>query len=154
MLTLQQTKLHQRVDHDDEDALITTFISVAEQSVYEFLNRNVYPDQAALDAAIAAAPAELVIATAAYEAALDAADALVDEVEAAAAARYAQDAYRQAQIASDLVQRGIVINDPMRAAALLLVADLYENREGQTERPLFRNATFERLLNPYRVMAA
>ena len=41
---------------------------------------------------------------------------------------------------------------PVKAAALLLVADLYENREGQTDRQLYQNPTFERLLNPYRVM--
>lgn len=43
---------------------------------------------------------------------------------------------------------------PVKAATLLMVADLYENREAQTERPLYVNATYERLLNPYRVMTA
>lgn len=42
---------------------------------------------------------------------------------------------------------------PVRAAILLRVGDLYENREAQTDRPLHGNPTFERLLNPYRVMA-
>lgn len=42
---------------------------------------------------------------------------------------------------------------PVRAAILLRVGDLYENREGQTDRPLHGNRTFERLLQPYRVMA-
>ena len=42
---------------------------------------------------------------------------------------------------------------PVRAAILLRVGDLYENREGQTDRPLHGNKTFERLLQPYRVMA-
>ena len=41
---------------------------------------------------------------------------------------------------------------PVRAAILLRVGDLYENREAQTDRPLHGNQTFERLLNPYRVM--
>ena len=39
---------------------------------------------------------------------------------------------------------------PVKAAALLLVADLYANREAQTDRPLHPNATFARLLAPYR----
>lgn len=43
---------------------------------------------------------------------------------------------------------------PVKAAAMLLVADLYENRTAQTERPLFKNETYERLLNPYKVMTA
>ncbi|WPC65275.1 head-tail connector protein [Rhodoferax ferrireducens] len=43
---------------------------------------------------------------------------------------------------------------PIKSAALLLIADLYENREAQTERQLFSNATFDRLLQPYRVLTA
>ena len=43
---------------------------------------------------------------------------------------------------------------PVRAACALLVADLYENREAQTERPLSDNRTFVRLLDPYRAMTA
>lgn len=42
---------------------------------------------------------------------------------------------------------------PVRAAILLRVADLYENREGQSDRPLHGNQTFDRLLQPYRVMS-
>jgi hypothetical protein len=43
---------------------------------------------------------------------------------------------------------------PIKSAALLMVADLYENREAQTERQRYRNTTYERLLNPYRMMEA
>lgn len=39
---------------------------------------------------------------------------------------------------------------PVKSAALLLVGDLYENREAQTDRQLFRNQAFDRLLAPYR----
>jgi len=53
---------------------------------------------------------------------------------------------------------GMVLDDtapaPIKAAALLLLADLYENRSASTERPLYRNDLFERLLQPYRVMSA
>lgn len=52
-----------------------------------------------------------------------------------------------------LDQMTTTVPSPIKAAALLMVADLYENREGQTERQLYRNTTYERLLNPYRVMA-
>lgn len=41
---------------------------------------------------------------------------------------------------------------PIKSAALLMVADLYENREAQTDRPLTENKTFALLLNPYRTM--
>lgn len=43
---------------------------------------------------------------------------------------------------------------PIKSAALLLVGDLYEHREGQSDRQLYGNPTYERLLNPYRVMEA
>lgn len=41
---------------------------------------------------------------------------------------------------------------PIKSAALLCVADLYENREAQTDRPLTENRAFGLLLNPYRPM--
>lgn len=52
-----------------------------------------------------------------------------------------------------LDQMTTTVPSPIKSAALLLVADLYENREAQTERQLYRNTTYERLLNPYRAMA-
>lgn len=44
--------------------------------------------------------------------------------------------------------------EPVKAATLLLIGDLYEHRERQADRQLYRNDTYERLLNPYRVMEA
>lgn len=41
---------------------------------------------------------------------------------------------------------------PVKSAALILVADLYENRQLQVETALYTNRTFAQLLNPYRVM--
>lgn len=39
---------------------------------------------------------------------------------------------------------------PVAAAVLLIVGDLYENREGQGEKQLYTNKTVEYLLTPYR----
>ena len=39
---------------------------------------------------------------------------------------------------------------PVKSAALLLVGDLYANREAQGDRQFYKNPTFENLLNPYR----
>lgn len=52
-----------------------------------------------------------------------------------------------------LDQLTTTVPSPIKSAALLMVAGLFENREDQTDRQLYRNTTYERLLNPYRVMA-
>ncbi|TFZ59323.1 hypothetical protein E4V01_07685 [Methylorubrum sp. Q1] len=41
---------------------------------------------------------------------------------------------------------------PIRAAILLMVADLYDNRDGKTQANLVDNPTVERLLNPFRAI--
>jgi len=42
--------------------------------------------------------------------------------------------------------------NPVKAAVLLLVADLYEHRERQADRIFRENKTYDLLLNPYRSM--
>jgi uncharacterized phage protein (predicted DNA packaging) len=90
MLTLEETKLHLRVDHDDEDALIQSLIATATAAVGEYLN----------------AP-----------------EPLDNTVPA-----------------------------PVKSAALLLVGGLFEQREDVSDRQLYRNDTYFRLLAPYRLM--
>lgn len=90
MLTLQETKLHLRVDHSDEDALIQALIATATAAVGEYLN----------------AP-----------------EPLDNTVPA-----------------------------PVKSAALLLVGGLFEQREDVSDRQLYRNDTYFRLLAPYRLM--
>jgi len=91
MLTLDQTKLHLRIDHSVEDDLIQTLIDAATAAVGNHLDNP----------------------------------AIVLDTTAPA---------------------------PLKSAALMLVADPYENRTSQVERPLHANETFDRLLQPYRVM--
>jgi len=93
MLTLEETKLHLRVDGIDDDPLIDSLIDAATAATGDYLDNP----------------------------------ALVLDATAPA---------------------------PIKAATLLLVADLYDNREAQTERPRYVNRTYERLLNPYRVFSA
>ena len=88
LLTLDEAKLHCRIDHNDEDALLGALIATATTAVADYLN--------------------------------------VTTVDSTAAA-------------------------PVKSAALLLVGDLYANREAQGDRQFYKNPTFENLLNPYRV---
>ena len=92
MLTLQETKLHLRVDHNDEDALIGALMTTATAACADFLNMP----------------------------------------------------------AADLV---VAVPAPVKSAALLLVGNLYENRDSMGDRPYSKNPTFEALLNPYRAHA-
>ena len=88
MPTLAQVKAHLRVDHYDEDALIEAMIVAATHSVADYLDMELLP-----------------------------------------------------------------LTAPVEAAILLRVADLYENREAVTDRSLYDNPTFARLLAPYRKLA-
>lgn len=128
-VTLEQAKSHLRVDGADEDADITLKLEAAEGHAVEYLNRHVYADQAALDAAKAAAPAALTAATAAYEAAMDAAEAMENVVERDIATLAACEDYVKAQSLAKRTHRGMVINDQIKAAVLLTLGHLYENRE-------------------------
>lgn len=51
LVDLPTALAHLRIDAGDEDALVTLYLGAAEASAVEFLNRSVYVDQAALEAA-------------------------------------------------------------------------------------------------------
>ena len=89
LLTLDEAKLHCRIDHDDEDSLLGALIATATTAVADYMNMD------------------------------------ADDVDDTAPA-------------------------PVKSAALLLVGDLYANREAQGDRQFYKNPTFENLLNPYR----
>ena len=155
LVTLAEAKLHLRVDGIDEDALIGVYIAAAEQSAIALLDRGVYADGTALGAARAAAPAELAAATAAYTEAIAAAQALTDATEQAAATQAAEYAYLRAQVAYRQAMDGIVVNDTIKSAVLLIVGHLYAHREdvvaGVSVAKLPNGA--EWLLQPYKVYA-
>lgn len=128
-VTLEEAKLHLRVDGTDEDSLIGLYINAAEQAAIKAMDRGVYADNTAVQTAMTAAPAALTAATAAKEAAVTAAEALTDADEKAAALQAAENAYTRALVAYRQVFDGIVVNDQIKAAVLLTVGHLYANRE-------------------------
>ena len=155
-VTLPEAKLHLRgVDGTEEDALIGVYITAAEQMAIALLDRGVYADGTALGVARAAAPAELTAATVTYTEAIAAAQALTDATEQAAATQAAEYAYLRAQVAYRQAMDGIVVNDTIKSAVLLIVGHLYAHREdvlsGVSVAKLPNGA--EWLLAPYKVYA-
>lgn len=154
-VSLAEARIHLRVDGTDEDALIGVYIAAAEQSAVSLLDRGVYADGTALGAAKASAPADLTAATATYTAAIAAAQALADATEQAAATQAAEYAYLRAQVAYRQAMDGMVVNDTIKSAVLLIVGQLYANREdvvaGVSVAQMPNGA--EWLLQPYKVYA-
>ena len=155
LVTLESAKLHLRVDSADEDALIGVYITAAEQMVVALLDRGVYADGTALGVAKAAAPGELDTAIAAYESAIAAAEALADETAIAAAIQTAGNGLLRAKVAHRHAMDGMVVNEAIKAAVLLIVGSLYVQREdvvvGVSVAQLPNGA--EWLLAPYKVYA-
>ena len=155
LVTLESAKLHLRVDGTGEDALIAVYITAAEQSAVSLLDRGVYADGTALGVAKAAAPGELDTAIAAYESAIAAAEALADETAKAAAIQTAGNGLLRAQVAHRHAMDGMVVNEAIKAAVLLIVGSLYAQREdvvvGVSVAQLPNGA--EWLLAPYKVYA-
>lgn len=155
-VTLAEAKLHLRAtEGTDEDALIGLYINAAEQAAIKAMDRGVYADNTALQAAMTAAPAALTAATAAKEAAVAAAEALTNADEQAAALQVAETAYMRALAAYRQAFDGIVVNDQIKAAVLLTVGHLYAHREdavvGASVSALPNGA--DHLLQPYKVYA-
>lgn len=128
LLDTATAKLHLRVDGDAEDSLLDVYISTAEGVASHYAGRYFYENLAALDAAVAAAPAALAAAVDTYDAAITAAEAMEAGTEQDAAIKYAEDALASAKQSSDMTQRGMVVTAPVRSALLLIISCLYENR--------------------------
>ncbi len=154
-VTLAEAKIHLRVDGTDEDALIGLYINAAEQAAVKAMDRGVYADGTALGVAKAAAPGELDTAIAAYESAIAAAEALADETAKAASIQTAGNGLLRAKVAHRQAMDGMVVNEAIKAAVLLIVGHLFVNREdvvvGVSVAKLPNGA--EWLLAPYKVYA-
>lgn len=152
LIDLPTAKLHLRVDGAAEDAILALYIGAAEQSAMDFLNRKVYADQVALDEAVAAVPAALSAAQAAYAIAVAEANALTDYGMADARKAQAFDTYTMAHMLARETRAGMVVNAAVKAAILLILGHLYANREDvvtgtiATDIPMGSRA----LLMPYR----
>lgn len=153
LLTLEQARLHLRQDGTDDASDLTLKIGAAELMAAEFMNRHVYADSTALGAAMAAAPGVLEDATLAYDAAMASAGAMSSSFARELFEFSALKAYQAAQAQIAMTCNGMVLNDAIKAAMLLILGHLYTNREDvitgtiATDLPMGSRS----LLQPYRV---
>ena len=153
LIDLPSAKAHLRVASDYPDAQVSVYLGAAESMAAQFLNRDIYADQTALNAAIAAVPAALIAAGTAYDVAMTAAEAIDDAIAKDAAEEYASYVYAEAQDSARRARAGIVIDDMIRAGALLILGHLFVNRQenvvGVSVASLPMGA--RNVLQPYRV---
>jgi hypothetical protein len=129
IVTLDLARTHVKADGDDDD-LLTQYIESAEAACEREIGRNVYVDQAALDAAKAALPATVLAASTAYEAAIEAADLLDDDRAIAFAYAAAEQDLIASNVAVTKTRAGLALPVPdLTAAVLLTVGHMYRNRE-------------------------
>ena len=147
LITIAQAQAHLRGDFDEADLLLK--IAAAERSAIEYLQCNVYADQTALDTAIAAVPAMLSAAKAAYIIADATADALTDYDLALDSKAHAMSLYMRAVYAATRTRQGVVINELIQSAILLTLGWLNETREDGEALP----RAAQDLLIPFRCYA-
>lgn len=155
LVDMDVARLHCKADPAD-DTVLQRYLDAAEKICFKRMNRNVYVDQAALDAAVAAVPAQRVAANAAYEAAMTAAGALGTEADILDAETEAANVLRRTKVALSYASDGMVVEPDIVAAILLVTGHLYRNREevltGQGANAIVLPEGVERLLAPNRIL--
>lgn len=153
LLSFEEARAHLRVESCYPTEQVAPYLLAAERFAVEFLNRRVYESEAKLAEAVAAVPKALSDARVAYEEGVRSAAALSDGSERDAACEHAAWAYRAAKTAALEIRCGMVIDDLIKAAILLTLGHLHENREevitGTIATTLPTGA--RALLQPYRV---
>ena len=132
-ITLAQAQQHLRTDSDEADLLLK--IAAAERAAIEYLQCSVYADQSALDTAIAAVPATLAAAKVAYDAAYIVAAAIDDVDLSLMEQAHTMSLYMRAVYSATRTRQGVVINELIIAAMLLILGRLFEVREDDAEVP-------------------
>ncbi len=148
-ITLSQAKAHLRIDGSASDSDLLIKIEAAERSAVEYLGCNVYDDETSMAAAIAAVTATLAAAKATYNAAYEVAIAIEDADLSLIEEAQAMAVYMRAVYAATRTRNGVVINDLIIAAMLLIVGWLFEQREDTDAVP----RAAQDLLNQFRCYA-
>mgnify|MGYP001216072013 CR=1 FL=1 len=129
LITIDEALAHCRLEPDYPAEQILPYIHAAESSVIAHLNRWVFEDQAALDAAQASISVKVGSAYDDYEASLKAATLMKNAGQREIMIQLAESKYLEARISAYRVINGIVINGSIYAAMLLTLGNLFQNRE-------------------------
>ena len=142
LITIEQARTHINADSGDEtdDALLTTYCNGAEAACARLANRNLYPSTVDLNAAIATVQASMAAAYAAYDTAIEAANALTDERMKAYVTNMAAVQLTSTTVEQDAILHGLALDaaadadgqparDDIILAILLTVGHSYRNRE-------------------------
>lgn len=139
---------------EPEDAsMVQIKLDAAEEFAAEFLQRRFFVDQSAMITARASVPAAIAQARSEYDAAVASASLIENHCDRASAIEAASANLQEARCTLDAVSRGLVINKAIIAACLLILGNLYANREdvviGTISSELPKGSTS--LLMPYRI---
>lgn len=129
LLTIDDALAHCRLEADYPAEQILAYMHAAESSVIAYLNRAVFEDQAALDAAQAEIPGKVGAAYDAYNASLQTAMSMSNAGQREIMIQLAESKYLEARIAAYRIINGIVVNGAIIAAMLLTLGNLFQNRE-------------------------
>lgn len=150
LVTIEQARAHCRAD--SLDTTVDLYLSAAVSAAAQWLNRRLFSTPQELAAAKAVVWIDLAAAGTAYDAALTAASILPARAEGAAR-RAALSAFRDAYYKADEICAGIVVNDQINAAILMITGHLFVHRESVVTGTIAEELPHgvHALLWPYRV---
>lgn len=142
-----------RLDSDVPVDLVLLWVGAAEAAAAEYMNRNIYPDEQSRLTAIAAVPAAFTAAKVVFDSVATMAASISDAEQKEMALFSSRSLFAEAKTAAHRTYQGIVVNDQIRAAILLMVGNLYENNQDQALGPMVTplEMNSRSLLQPYRV---
>lgn len=142
VLTIDEAKLHQKIDHDDEDEDIREKLEASESMVAHYMGRNIYSDQESLESDFNK------IQEIQFNAKNEIENlALIFDIDSDnyknTAAQKQRDLYQKIL----MILNGIVINSHIRAGILLTFGYLYEVREDIGDLP----QAAKNVIQPFRI---
>lgn len=142
VITIEEAKLHQRIDHDDEDLDIQSKLDAAESMVAQFLGRYFYKDETARVSAfnqIEGIQERFATEQLALQNLIEFDESLYSGL--------VKQKRRDADSVISMTVNGIVFNSQIRAGILLTFGYLYETREDIEDLP----QSAKNVIQPYRI---